>query len=70
MINTITDLEAYYDRQLPNLIKIIKESIGINRSTIKLITKVLSIMKYFICTSFSMSKDSYGSIEDLIARIG
>ena len=66
MINTITDLEAYYDRQLPNLISIIEELIGIDRNTIKLITKVLPIMKHSVCTSFGVSKESYMSIEDLI----
>ena len=49
-ITRITDLEAYYDRQLPNIGRIVKESIGIDRKAIKLITKVLLRMKHYVCT--------------------
>ena len=48
MINTVTDLEACYNRQFPNIGRIIEESIGIDRKGIKLIIKVLPITLFFI----------------------
>ena len=52
----ITDLEAYYERQLPNLSGIIEESIGVNWLGIMLIMKVILIMQYHIYTLFGISK--------------
>jgi len=69
-INTITDLEACYDRQLPNLSGIIEESIGVNQSGIMLIMKVIPIMQHHIYTSFDISNQSYGGIDDPHAGTG
>ena len=55
IINTITDLEAYSNRQLPNLGGIIEESIGVDQSGIMLIMKVIPIMQHHMCTSFGIS---------------
>ena len=49
------------------MIGIIEESIGINQNTIKLIIKVLPIIEYSVYTSFGVNKESYKSIQDLIA---
>ena len=48
MVYVITDLEAYYDRQLSNICRIVEESLGISRQGIKLIAKVLPVLKYYI----------------------
>ena len=40
-IYTLTDLQSYYDRQLPNLGSIIQESTGRNRNVIELFTKLI-----------------------------
>ena len=39
--HVISDLEKFYDRQLPNIEGIVEESIGVNKEAIKLVTKVL-----------------------------
>jgi len=70
IINTVTDLEACYDRQLPNIGRIIKESISIDRKGIKLIIKVLPIIEHHICAAFRISKRSYGGEFDPHASIG
>lgn len=69
-IHTIIDLEAYYDRQLQNLYRIIEESVGIDRNMIKLIMKVILIIEHYVCTGYRMSKEKYGGIDDPIIGIG
>ena len=60
-ITTITDLEACYDRQLPNIRGIVEEVVRIYKKVIKLITKVLPRIEYFVCTKFGISEQSYES---------
>ena len=40
-VYTLTDLQSYFDRQLPNLGSIIKESVGCSRNAIELFTKLM-----------------------------
>ena len=68
-INTIIDLEAGYDCQLPNLGLIIEESVVVDRKYIKLIAKVLPIINYYVYISFRISKQSYSSKEEEMASI-
>ena len=63
-ITTIIDLEAYYVRQLPNIRGIMEEVVGIDRKVIKLITKVLPRIEYFVCTKFGISEQRYGLEND------
>ena len=51
----MTDLTAYYDRQLAEIRSIVEELIGIERKLIQLIAKVLPIMEHHIYTSFGAS---------------
>jgi len=53
------DLEACYDRQLPNNGGIFESSTGVNIEEIKLITKVLLRCEHFIGTAHGVSKESY-----------
>ena len=62
-IHVITNLEAYYDRQLSNIYGIVEESIGIDREGVKSISKVLPVLKHFVCTGFGISKQYYGDIK-------
>ena len=55
----MSELEACYDRKLPNIGGIVEESIGVNREAIKLITKVLPRWKNFIASTHGVSKESY-----------
>lgn len=57
----IIDLEACYDRQLASIGSILEESAEINRSVVRLVTSILPIFKYHICTGFGISKNSYGN---------
>ena len=63
-------MELYYNHQLLNIGGIIKELVGVNRKVIKLIMKVIPIMNYYMCTSFGISKASYGSKAKPQARTG
>ena len=40
-MHNMTDLEAYYDRQLPNIGSIIQESVRVERRVMQLLTKVI-----------------------------
>ena len=65
-IYVMTDLEACYNRQLVNIGGIVEEAVGVNRNMIRTITKALLILKYYICTGFGISAQSYRSKEDPI----
>ena len=41
MAHVVTDLEAYYDRQLTNIKSIMLESIGVDRKAVKLFVQVI-----------------------------
>ena len=60
-MQVVTDLSAYYDRQLANIESLVLESVGVNRLVIRIVAKVLSRFSYHICTGFGISKDYYGS---------
>ena len=51
----LTDLKAYYDRELLEIISIVEESTGIEREPVKLFVKILPKMQYFMSTGFGMS---------------
>ena len=53
-----------------NIESIIEESAKIDRKAVKLFTKVILIFQYYICTSYSMSKNYYRGKEDRIKGIG
>ena len=47
---TILDLEACYDRQIPELCGLVEESIGANRKLVKLLTKLLPRFEHHVGT--------------------
>ena len=69
MIHTISDLKACYDRQLLNIGCIVEEAIGVEHEPAKLFAKILPVMQHYICTSFGISKEYYGSITYKLGRI-
>ena len=69
-LHNMTDLEACYDRQLPNIASILQESMGVERKAIKLLTKVIPIFKYYICTIYGVSNTCYRGEIDPLAGSG
>ena len=67
---TMSDLEVNCDRQLPSIRGIVDESIGVNRDSIKLITKVLPCWKNIIGTTHGVSKESYCREKKLLGVTG
>ena len=63
-MHIITDLAACYNRQLANIESIVMEIVGVNQQVIILLAKVLPYFQYYICTSFGISQNTYGSEED------
>ena len=66
----MSDLEACYDRQLPNTAFMVEESTGANREEIKLVPKALPCCKIFLETSHGVRKDCYGGINELLGGTG
>ena len=66
----MSDLEACYDRKLPNIGGIVEESVGVNIESIKLITKLLPMCKHFIRTTYGVSKYSYSGMNELLGGTG
>ena len=58
-VHNITDLEAYYNRQLPNVSYLIQESVGFRRKGIKTIVNVITKFKYHVHTNFGISRSFY-----------
>ena len=61
MMHTISDLKACYDRQLPNIGCLVEEAIGVEHEPAKLFARILPVMNHYICTSFGISENYYGS---------
>ena len=61
MMHNISDLEAWCDHQLPNIECMVEESAGVEREPEKLFAKILPVMNHHKCTSYGISKESYGS---------
>ena len=66
----VTDLAAYYDRQLSNIKSIIVESVGVDRVFIKLVARTLPSVKYYIYTGYGVSRESYGRAVEKYAGTG
>ena len=66
----MTDLEACYDRQLPNTCSIVQESVGTDRREIKLIIKTIRNFRHYLCTNFGISQNYYGGELDNLAGTG
>jgi hypothetical protein len=69
-IYTITDLQSCYDRQLAEIGGILEESVGKDRSAMKLIAKVIPNWRHYVCTGFGASSTYYGGEEDKLAGTG
>ena len=69
-IYSMTDLQACYDRQLSKIGAIGQESVGLETKPIKLMTKILPIMEYYVRTSFGVSTEFYRGSRLTLARTG
>ena len=66
----MSDLEACYNRQLPNIGGSAEEHIGANRESIKHVTKVLPQCEIFLWTAYGVSKYCYRGINELLGGTG
>ena len=55
IMHVVTDLSSFYDRQLANIERIVLESTGVDRHAVKLFTKVIPIMNYYISSGYGIS---------------
>ena len=62
MIRNLLDLEACYNRQLPNIRCAAKEVLRVERESAKLFVQMLLVMNNHTCVSFRISEDSHGSL--------
>ena len=62
----MSNLEASYDRQIPELHGLVEESIGANIKVINLLTKVLPRLEHNVGTANGVSKDNYGGKKELL----
>ena len=54
-MHNISDLKAYYDRQLPNAGCLVQKAMGVTREVVKVFTKVLPIIEYHVCANHKVS---------------
>ena len=69
-VHTITDLSAYYDRQLANITSMVLETAGVNRKAVKTFVKVLPSFTHHVYTSFGISEATYSSINKYYSSTG
>ena len=69
-MHNMTDLEAYYNRKLPNISSIIQELVGVEWKIIKLLIKVILRFEHYVCTSYRVNTTYYKGLTELLARIG
>ena len=65
IVYALTDLQACYNRQLANVCSIVEESVGHNRSDIKLYTKIMPNFEYYVSTGYRVSNTFYGGSKEL-----
>ena len=68
--HVITDLAAYYDRQLSHIKSMIMESVGINQQFVILMARLLQVLQYFTCAGYGISTESYGNETEIYAGTG
>ena len=68
MVYTTSEIEAFHDRELPNIGGIEEKLIGGNRKTIKLFAKELPQFDNHIGRAYVISEESYGGEKVLLGR--
>ena len=48
----------------------VKEALGVDRTVIKLISKIGETFKHFVCTGFGISSKTYGGKHDKLVGTG
>ena len=69
-VHVISDLEACYDKHLLNIDSIAEESLGVERKSVKLVTKTIAAFEHYLCTSFGISSVSCGGTENKLGGTG
>ena len=70
MAYNISNLEAYYDRQLPRIGSIVEELLGVERELMMVFEKVFLIIKHHVSTSYGISEGYYGGEKDRLCGTG
>ena len=63
-IHNFTDLGSCYDGQLSNVRGVVEEAVGVERMSIKLLTKITPWLNYFTNTNFRISEETHGGRND------
>ena len=66
----MSDHEACYDRQIPELCGLVEESIGANRKAVELLTKALPRLEHHVGTVNGVSTEKYGRETELLGGTG
>ena len=69
-LHAVCDLESCYDSKLPKIGGTLEESIGANRQSIKLVTKVLPRHKNCNGTAHGKSVDFHGGPSEVLGGTG
>ena len=69
-VYNFTDLQSCYDHQLANIRSVVKESVGRNRSAIKLFTILIPRFKHCVSAGNRVSTNYYGGELEEMAETG
>ena len=65
-----TDLQSCYDQQLVNVGSVVEESVGLNRSAMKLFTKLMPNFERHASTGHGVSNTYYRGEEEKLEETG
>ena len=68
--HTTSDLENFYDQKKPELCRLVEQTIGVNRSAIKLITNVLPRLENCAGTVNGVSKEKHRGRNNVLGGTG
>ena len=63
-------VESCYDRQIPVFRGLVEEVVRVDRSVIKLMSKVVETFKHYVCTGFGINKESWRGRHEKIVGTG
>ena len=69
-MHDVSDLEACYDKKLPELCGLVEESLATNRKVVQLVSKVLPRLEHHVGTVNGVSKDKHGGKKDTSCGTG
>ena len=70
MVHTLSELEACYDRHLPNIGYMVEEAVGVERKPAVIFSEVVPRFNHQLCTSYGVSNIIYGGDKDILGGSG